>query len=90
MFNPPYPQGKINPYAYVFGNCLIAGYFFGQKFSFTRFLLYYRALLMEPPRQRGIGRGGQGRIVVAEHGTGGGGGGGGGAGRVGAAHVGDG
>ena len=43
---------------------------------------------MEPPRQGGVGRGSQGRVVVAEHGAGEGGGGG-GAGRVGAPHSGD-
>ena len=42
----------------------------------------YRAVLVESPRQRGVGRGCQGRVVVAEHGAGDGGSGG--AGRVGA------
>ena len=42
----------------------------------------YRAVLVESPRQRGVGRGCQGRVVVAEHGAGDGGGGGAGAGRV--------
>ena len=49
----------------------------------------YRALLVESPRQRGVGRGCQGRVVVAEHGAGDGGGGSAGAGRVGAPHSGD-
>ena len=49
----------------------------------------YRALLVESPRQRGVGRGCQGRVVVAEHGAGDGGGGSAGAGRVRAPHSGD-
>ena len=49
----------------------------------------YRALLVESPRQRGVGRGCQGRVVVAEHGAGDGGGGSAGAGRVRAPNSGD-